>query len=239
VLTTAASQHLLLLLLPCRSSPRIFNLVLLVMGYGTAHKLFGFVWKGQMKVSMQPLLQRNVHNHTVTLSRQVVQSHGLCLLWCAVASPVCSLAYLTSTVQCACAAVQLSRLLHVQCRHMQSPSDISGCIMHCSLGHSHSCWCQLSGVLDHMFHSPARLACSRLLGAVPLNGRVCNGAQLVCSLSVQQVHVQHCRKPCISSLQALHMYIAATYQLLVWRCCTGDSSVHLPGAKLNVCSPNP
>jgi hypothetical protein len=50
-LTTAASQHLLLLLLPCRSSPRIFNLVLLVMGYGTAHKLFGFVWKGQMKVS--------------------------------------------------------------------------------------------------------------------------------------------------------------------------------------------
>uniref|UniRef100_A0A383WNC7 ADP,ATP carrier protein n=1 Tax=Tetradesmus obliquus TaxID=3088 RepID=A0A383WNC7_TETOB len=33
-----------------RSSPRILNLVLLVMGYGTAHKLFGFVWKGQMKV---------------------------------------------------------------------------------------------------------------------------------------------------------------------------------------------
>jgi ATP/ADP translocase len=51
VLSAAASQLLLLLLLPCRSSPRIFNLVLLVMGYGTAHKLFGFVWKGQMKVS--------------------------------------------------------------------------------------------------------------------------------------------------------------------------------------------
>jgi hypothetical protein len=42
----------------CRSSPRIFNLVLLVMGYGTAHKLFGFVWKGQMKVrACRPFLQ--------------------------------------------------------------------------------------------------------------------------------------------------------------------------------------
>jgi ATP/ADP translocase len=45
VLTAAVAA-----LLACRSSPRIFNLVLLVMGYGTAHKLFGFVWKGQMKV---------------------------------------------------------------------------------------------------------------------------------------------------------------------------------------------
>lgn len=34
----------------CRSSDRILNLTLLVMGYGTAHKLFGFVWKGQMKL---------------------------------------------------------------------------------------------------------------------------------------------------------------------------------------------
>jgi hypothetical protein len=33
-----------------RSSSRILNLTVLVMGYGIAHKLFGFVWKGQMKV---------------------------------------------------------------------------------------------------------------------------------------------------------------------------------------------
>ncbi|KAF8060041.1 AATP2 [Scenedesmus sp. PABB004] len=32
-----------------RSSPRILNLTLLVMGYGISHKLFGFAWKGQMK----------------------------------------------------------------------------------------------------------------------------------------------------------------------------------------------
>eukprot|EP00775_Hariotina_reticulata_P006953 gene6953-7169_t len=32
------------------SSSRILNLTVLVMGYGIAHKLFGFVWKGQMKV---------------------------------------------------------------------------------------------------------------------------------------------------------------------------------------------
>lgn len=32
------------------SSPRILNMTLMVMGYGICHKLFGFVWKGQMRL---------------------------------------------------------------------------------------------------------------------------------------------------------------------------------------------
>lgn len=32
------------------SSPRILNMTLMVMGYGICHKLFTFVWKGQMRL---------------------------------------------------------------------------------------------------------------------------------------------------------------------------------------------
>jgi AAA family ATP:ADP antiporter len=39
-----------------RSSPKIGNLALLVMGYGVAHRLFEFAWKGQLRV-LHPTVQ--------------------------------------------------------------------------------------------------------------------------------------------------------------------------------------
>lgn len=39
-----------------RSSPKILNLALLVVGYGVSHRLFEFAWKGQLR-SIYPSAQ--------------------------------------------------------------------------------------------------------------------------------------------------------------------------------------